>query len=42
VIVYFHAGFGWVAFVTLILAPDLSFVGYLFGPRIGAVALQRV
>jgi len=37
VIVYFHAGFGWVAFVALILAPDVSFAGYLFGPRIGAV-----
>jgi hypothetical protein len=38
VIVYFHADFGWVMFVALILAPDLSFAGYLFGPRIGAVA----
>jgi hypothetical protein len=38
VIVYFHAGFGWVTFVALILAPDLSVAGYLFGPRIGAVA----
>ncbi len=42
VIVYFHAGFGWVAFVALILAPDLSFVGYLFGARIGAVAYDAL
>lgn len=42
VIVYFHAGFGWVAFVALILVPDLSIGGYLFGPRIGAVAYNAL
>jgi hypothetical protein len=35
---YFHAGFDWRLFAVLILSPDLSFLGYLFGPRAGAVA----
>jgi hypothetical protein len=35
---YFHAGFDWQMFALLFLAPDLSFAGYLFGPRIGAAA----
>jgi hypothetical protein len=34
--VYFHLDFGWLLLVVLILAPDLSFAGYLSGPRIGA------
>ena len=42
VIVYFHVGFGWVAFVALILAPDLAFAAYLFGPRIGAAAYDAL
>lgn len=29
---------GWGLFALLILAPDLSFAGYLLGPRIGALA----
>jgi Domain of unknown function (DUF4260) len=29
---------GWGLFAFLILAPDLSFTGYLLGPRIGALA----
>jgi hypothetical protein len=28
----------WWLFATLILAPDLSFLGYLAGPRAGAIA----
>jgi hypothetical protein len=35
---YFHAGFDWRLYAVLFLAPDLSFAGYLFGPRIGAAA----
>lgn len=36
VVLYFHADYAWWLFVALLLAPDLSAVGYLFGPRIGA------
>lgn len=35
-VVYFDQGFGWLLLVVLFLAPDLSFAGYLAGPRIGA------
>ncbi len=35
---YFHAGYGWLALVLLVLAPDLSAVGYVLGPRVGAAA----
>jgi hypothetical protein len=37
-VVYFDRDFGWVLLVVLALAPDLSMVGYLAGPRIGAFA----
>ena len=33
---YFDAGFGWLLLLVLFLAPDLSAVGYLAGPRVGA------
>lgn len=32
------AGFGWLVWLLLVLAPDLAMAGYLAGPRIGAVA----
>jgi hypothetical protein len=35
---YFHADFPWWLLVALVLAPDLSMVGYLAGPAIGAAA----
>jgi Domain of unknown function (DUF4260) len=35
---YFDAGYGWVLLAVLILAPDLSMLGYLAGPRVGAVS----
>ena len=35
---YAHADFGWLLLVLLALAPDLSMLGYLAGPRAGAVA----
>jgi uncharacterized protein DUF4260 len=34
---YFHEGYTWWLLVVLALAPDLSFVGYAGGPRIGAL-----
>lgn len=33
---YAISGQGWLLFVVLILAPDLSMLGYLSGPRVGA------
>jgi hypothetical protein len=36
--VYFHAGYPWWLLVALVLAPDLSMVGYLAGNRVGAIA----
>ena len=38
VFLYWHAGFRWGEFAVLFLAPDLSFIAYLFGPRVGATA----
>jgi Domain of unknown function (DUF4260) len=37
-VVYFDTGFGWLLLLVLFLAPDLSFAGYAFGPRLGAAA----
>ena len=34
---YFDQGYGWLALVLLVLAPDLSALGYLAGPRVGAL-----
>jgi hypothetical protein len=39
---YFEAGYGWLLLVVLILAPDLSMVGYLGGPRLGALSYDLV
>ena len=41
-VVYFDQGFGWLLLVVLFLAPDLSFAGYLAGPRVGATAYNAV
>ena len=38
VALYFHADYPWWLLVALVLAPDLSMVGYLAGPVIGAAA----
>jgi Domain of unknown function (DUF4260) len=35
---YFHLDFGWVLLVVLALAPDLSMLGYVANPRVGAAA----
>ena len=39
---YAHAGFSWALFAALFLAPDLSFLAYLLGPRLGAAAYNLV
>jgi hypothetical protein len=36
-VLYFDAGYGWLVLLLLILAPDLSALGYLAGPRVGAL-----
>jgi prepilin signal peptidase PulO-like enzyme (type II secretory pathway) len=41
-VLYFHQDFGWVLLVVLFLAPDVSFAGYLLGPRLGAVAYDTL
>ncbi|MDM0077547.1 DUF4260 domain-containing protein [Variovorax sp. J2P1-59] len=38
VVAYAQLGAGWGAFTMLFLVPDLSFLGYLAGPRVGAAA----
>ena len=38
VTLYFDQGFGWLPLLLLILAPDLSALGYLGGSRVGAAA----
>jgi Domain of unknown function (DUF4260) len=35
---YFHADYPWWLLVALVLVPDLSAVGYLAGPTVGAMA----
>ena len=42
VALYARIGSGWGLFALLLLAPDLSFVGYLLGPRIGALAYNTM
>jgi hypothetical protein len=34
-VLYFHLGYPWWLFLVLILAPDLSMLGYLAGPTVG-------
>ncbi len=38
VLIYFRAGYSWREFALLFLVPDLSMLGYLSGPRVGALA----
>ncbi len=35
---YAKFGSGWGTFALFFLAPDLSFIGYLAGPRVGAIS----
>lgn len=37
-VAYAKFGLGWGTFALFFLAPDVSFLGYLAGPRIGAVS----
>jgi hypothetical protein len=41
-VLYFEADYGWVLLVVLALAPDLSMLGYLAGPRVGAAAYDAL
>ena len=38
VLLYQRGGHSWMLFAGLLLVPDLSLLGYLAGPRVGAVA----
>jgi hypothetical protein len=42
VALYAHASLSWPMFALLILAPDLSMLAYLIGPRAGATAYNCV
>jgi uncharacterized protein DUF4260 len=37
VFLYWHLEGSWIAFIALLLAPDIGMIGYLRGPRLGAV-----
>jgi len=41
-VAYWMSGFSWWLFALLILAPDLSMLGYLGGPRVGALIYNAV
>lgn len=42
IIFYVMSGVSWWLFALLILAPDLSMLGYLAGPRAGAIAYNAL
>lgn len=42
IVVYAMTGVSWWLFALLILAPDVSMLGYLAGPRVGAVSYNAV
>lgn len=39
---YARGGYGWLLFALLFLVPDVSFLAYLAGPRIGAAAYNAL
>ena len=41
-VLYFEADYGWLLLVVLALAPDLSMLGYVAGPRVGALSYDLV
>lgn len=41
-VLYADAGYGWLLLILLVLAPDLSMLGYLGGPRLGALTYDAV
>ncbi|MBZ9860929.1 DUF4260 domain-containing protein [Mesorhizobium sp. CA12] len=42
IVCYAISGFSWWLFALLILAPDLSIMGYLAGPSVGAVTYNAL
>ena len=42
VALYFHAGYPWWLLLVLILAPDLSMVGFAAGPAVGTAAYNAM
>jgi uncharacterized protein DUF4260 len=42
IVLYSRLGEGWWLFAILFLAPDLSFLGYLAGGRVGAIAYNAL
>jgi hypothetical protein len=42
IVLYFHLGYPWWLFVVLALAPDLSILGYVAGPVVGATTYDVV
>jgi len=42
VVLYWRGGFSWILFAVLFLVPDVSMLGYLINPRIGAVCYNAV
>jgi Domain of unknown function (DUF4260) len=41
-VLYFNADYAWWLLLVLALAPDLSMIGYLAGPRVGAVSYNAL
>jgi hypothetical protein len=41
-VLYFDSGFGWLLLLVLFLAPDLSLLGYVAGPAVGALTYDVV
>lgn len=41
-VLYLDQGFGWLLLLVLFLAPDLSMLGYLGGPRLGSLTYDLV
>jgi Domain of unknown function (DUF4260) len=39
---YVHGDFGWILFAALALAPDISFLGYAAGPRVGTACYDAL
>ncbi len=39
---YWHEHFSWLLFVVLFLVPDISMLGYLAGPRVGAMTYNAL
>ncbi|TPN55989.1 MULTISPECIES: DUF4260 domain-containing protein [unclassified Mesorhizobium] len=42
IVFYASSGISWWLFAVLILAPDLSMLGYLGGPRLGAITYNAL